>query len=71
MIVREYPAASDRSGKDADFKNYPTFLQNLRKALDGTGLKFGLSITIVSGHLLMRTKLTEPIAIIILVHATF
>lgn len=45
---REYPAAPDRSGKEADFKNYPSFLRNLRKALDGTGRRFGLSITIVS-----------------------
>lgn len=48
IVPREYPAATDRSGKAADFKNFPSFLKNLRRALDGSGLEFGLSITIVS-----------------------
>lgn len=50
----EYPAAPDRSGKEADFKNYPSFLRNLRKALDGTGRRFGLSITIPSSYWYMQ-----------------
>lgn len=47
---REYPVAPERGGKDADLANYPKFLQNLRNALDQSGMpsRPGLSITIVS-----------------------
>ncbi|PYH81904.1 chitinase [Aspergillus uvarum CBS 121591] len=50
----EYPAADDRNGRPEDYKNYPIFLNNLRKALDGTGLVFGLSITIPSSYWYMQ-----------------
>ncbi|KAH8812727.1 chitinase [Xylogone sp. PMI_703] len=52
----EYPVASDRGGKDADLQNYPTFLQNLRKALDESGMptRPGISITIPSSYWYMR-----------------
>ncbi|CAG8236650.1 unnamed protein product [Penicillium salamii] len=50
----EYPAAEDRSGKSADYKNFSSFLKNLRKALDGTGMVFGLSITIPSSYWYMQ-----------------
>jgi chitinase len=43
---REYPVAEERSGKPADYKNYPAFLRNLRNALSSTGHKYGLSITV-------------------------
>lgn len=66
---REYPAATDRSGKAADYKNYTSFLKNLRKALDGTGLQFGLSITIVCIQTFPAMALSNYIALILLVYA--
>jgi chitinase len=47
---REYPGADDRGGTSEDFSNFVSFLQNLRKALDNSGLpsRPGLTITIVS-----------------------
>ncbi|KAH7119486.1 putative class V chitinase [Dactylonectria estremocensis] len=33
----EYPEAEDRSGREEDFKNFPTFIANLKKALKSTG----------------------------------
>ncbi|KAF3384739.1 LysM domain-containing protein [Penicillium rolfsii] len=50
----EYPAADDRNGRAEDYVNYVTFLRNLRRALDGTGLDFGLSITIPSSYWYMQ-----------------
>ncbi|KAH9478589.1 Chitotriosidase-1 [Psilocybe cubensis] len=44
----EYPVAPERSGKPDDYKNYVTFLQNLRNALHSTGHNYGLTITIPS-----------------------
>lgn len=46
----EYPVAQERSGKPEDFKNYVTFLQNLRSALGGSGHKYGLTITVPSSY---------------------
>ncbi|GIJ91973.1 hypothetical protein Asppvi_010948 [Aspergillus pseudoviridinutans] len=46
----EYPVAEERSGKPADYQNYPAFLRNLRNALSSTGHKYGLSITIPSSY---------------------
>jgi GH18 family chitinase len=50
VACREYPVADDRGGKAADKENFPKFLQNLRHALDQSGMpeRPGLSITIVS-----------------------
>ena len=47
---REYPVESDRGGTPEDYTNFVTFLQNLRNALDSSGLpsRAGLSITLVS-----------------------
>ena len=50
----EYPVAQERSGNPEDFKNYVTFLQNLRKALGASGHKYGLSITIPSSYWYLR-----------------
>ncbi|ESZ97205.1 hypothetical protein SBOR_2399 [Sclerotinia borealis F-4128] len=44
----EYPAASDRSGRTEDYANYPTFLANLKTALDG--YSYGLSITLPTSY---------------------
>ena len=44
----EYPVAPERGGNEADFANLPTFLRNLRNALNSSGFLFGLSITLVS-----------------------
>ncbi|ELR02726.1 hypothetical protein VC83_00837 [Pseudogymnoascus destructans] len=52
----EYPVADDRGGKAADKENFPKFLQNLRHALDQSGMpdRPGLSITIPSSYWYMR-----------------
>ena len=42
--------APERSGNKADFTNYVTFLQNLKRALGSGGHKYGLSITIPSSY---------------------
>ncbi|KAL8658049.1 MAG: hypothetical protein Q9226_001309 [Calogaya cf. arnoldii] len=46
----EYPVASERSGKKADYANAVTFLENLRKALGSSGHNYGLSITLPSSY---------------------
>lgn len=43
----EYPVAPERAGRPEDLQNYPVFLKNLRAALNASGWKFGLSITLV------------------------
>ena len=43
----EYPVDPDRGGNEADFANYPKFLQNLKAALDtSAGGRNGISITL-------------------------
>lgn len=42
----EYPGADDRGGTSADYKNFPTFMKNLKAALKSAGGRDGLSITI-------------------------
>jgi chitinase len=44
----EYPVAEDRGGIEADFDNYVTLLKRLRKRLNASGQRYGLSITLVS-----------------------
>ncbi|KAL6229244.1 hypothetical protein BDW75DRAFT_249985 [Aspergillus navahoensis] len=44
----EYPAATDRNGRAEDYKNFPAFLKNLRKALDQ--YNFGLSVTLPTSY---------------------
>jgi chitinase len=46
----EYPVAEERSGTPADFVNMVTFLKRLRQAMDASGHKYGLSITIPSSY---------------------
>ncbi|OOQ86760.1 hypothetical protein PEBR_19882 [Penicillium brasilianum] len=46
----EYPEATDRSGKPEDYKNFPTFMKNLKNALDGTGGRNTLSITLPASY---------------------
>lgn len=43
----EYPVAPERGGSATDFINLPVFLRNLRNAMNGSGFRFGLSITLV------------------------
>ncbi|KAJ6559056.1 putative class V chitinase [Mycena vulgaris] len=50
----EYPGAPERSGRPADFANYPTFLKNLRNAFAASGHNYGLSITIPSSYWYMQ-----------------
>jgi len=47
-IPREYPVASDRSGRPEDFANYPKFLANIRSAFAASGHNWGISITLPS-----------------------
>ncbi|KAJ5713893.1 Glycoside hydrolase superfamily [Penicillium malachiteum] len=44
----EYPVASDRNSRAEDFKNYPTFLASLKKAL--SDYKYSLSITLPTSY---------------------
>ncbi|KAH6871830.1 hypothetical protein B0T10DRAFT_590612 [Thelonectria olida] len=44
----EYPQAKDRSGRDADFANFPKFMASLKKMMDA-GNK-GLSITLPASY---------------------
>ncbi|KAL8806037.1 MAG: hypothetical protein Q9182_001569 [Xanthomendoza sp. 2 TL-2023] len=46
----EYPVAPERSGNPDDFKNYVTFLKNLRNAFGSSGHKYGLSLTLPSSY---------------------
>ncbi|KAK3386681.1 putative chitinase [Podospora didyma] len=50
----EYPVAPERGGSPADLANYPSFLRNLRNAMNQSGYKFGLSITLPSSYWYMR-----------------
>ena len=46
--------AAERGGRAADFDNYVTFLAKLREALDGSGKKYGLTITLPSSYWYMQ-----------------
>ncbi|KAG8162769.1 hypothetical protein KVR01_007247 [Diaporthe batatas] len=50
----EYPVAEERSGKEADYKNYVTFLKNLKSALTASGGSYGLTITVPSSYWYLR-----------------
>lgn len=54
ILYREYPVAPERSGNPADFKNYVSFLKNLRNALSSEGHHYGLTITIPSSYWYLR-----------------
>lgn len=44
----EYPVAPERSGRPADYQNYPVFLRNLRSAFHAAGKNWGVTITMPS-----------------------
>lgn len=46
----EYPEAGDRNGRPEDFVNFPTFMANLKSALDGSGGRNELSITLPASY---------------------
>lgn len=46
----EYPVAPDRSGRPMDFDNFSKFMSNLKNALEGTGGRDGLSITLPASY---------------------
>lgn len=46
----EYPVADDRSGRPEDFKNFPEFMANLKSALDSSGGRNELSITLPASY---------------------
>ncbi|KKK25249.1 hypothetical protein ARAM_003184 [Aspergillus rambellii] len=58
----EYPVASERSGKAADFANYVSFLKNLKNALGSGGHKYGLTITLPSSYWYMQNFDIKSIA---------
>ena len=53
-VPREYPVAPERAGSSDDYKNYVSFLTNLKSALGSSGHKYGLTITIPSSYWYMR-----------------
>jgi chitinase len=46
----EYPAADDRSGQPEDFKNFVSFMKNLKSTLNRNGNKKGISLTLPSSY---------------------
>ncbi|KAE8131505.1 hypothetical protein BDV38DRAFT_290072 [Aspergillus pseudotamarii] len=44
----EYPAADDRNGRSSDYKNFPKFMSNLKKAM--SNYQFGLSVTLPTSY---------------------
>ncbi|KAK2742693.1 hypothetical protein FQN57_005148 [Myotisia sp. PD_48] len=42
----EYPVADDRSGREEDFENFPKFMNNLKRALQSTGGRDTLTLTL-------------------------
>lgn len=50
----EYPVAEERSGSEADYTNYVTFLKNLKAAFAASGQAYGLTITVPSSYWYLR-----------------
>ncbi|KAL7929519.1 glycoside hydrolase superfamily [Trichoderma chlorosporum] len=50
----EYPVAPERGGNADDFANFPTFMQNLRAAMNKSGYLFGLTATTPSSYWYLR-----------------
>lgn len=48
---REYPGAPDRGGSSADYDNFVSLLQNIRR---GLGEDYGLSITLPANYWYMQ-----------------
>lgn len=50
----EYPAASDRGGKDADTLNYVLLINQLRETFDASGQAYGITFTIPTSYWYMQ-----------------
>lgn len=50
----EYPVAPERSGRPADFQNFPVMLQNLRNAFNAAGKSWGITITLPSSFFYLQ-----------------
>ncbi|KAH8896309.1 glycoside hydrolase [Thozetella sp. PMI_491] len=50
----EYPVADDRGGIEADFADYVRMLSRLRNRLNGSGRKYGISITLPASYWYLR-----------------
>ncbi|TLD22800.1 hypothetical protein PspLS_07507 [Pyricularia sp. CBS 133598] len=50
----EYPVAEDRGGVPEDFENYVTMISRLRIALNASGKRYGLSITLPASYWYLR-----------------
>lgn len=46
----EYPVAEDRGGIKEDFDNYVKLVRRLRQFLNGTGRKYGITITLPASY---------------------
>ncbi|KAM0547531.1 hypothetical protein ACHAPJ_010275 [Fusarium lateritium] len=46
----EYPVAEDRGGTEEDFENYVSLLARLRKRLNSSGRKYGLTLTLPASY---------------------
>ncbi|KAF4984917.1 hypothetical protein FDECE_16983 [Fusarium decemcellulare] len=46
----EYPVAEDRGGIDEDFENYVNLLARLRRRLNASGQKYGLTLTLPASY---------------------
>ncbi|KAJ4230943.1 hypothetical protein NW759_002926 [Fusarium solani] len=46
----EYPVAEDRGGTEEDFDNFVKLLRRLRRALNSSGRKYGLTITLPASY---------------------
>ncbi|RDW81627.1 uncharacterized protein DSM5745_05184 [Aspergillus mulundensis] len=50
----EYPAANDRNGRAEDYANFPKFMANLKKVLQGTGGRSEISMTLPTSYWYLR-----------------
>ncbi|KFY63163.1 hypothetical protein V496_04149 [Pseudogymnoascus sp. VKM F-4515 (FW-2607)] len=46
----EYPRTEDRNGREEDFANFPIFIRNLKNALEATGGRNGLTLTLPASY---------------------
>ena len=50
----EYPAADDRGGIPEDFNNYVNMLKRLRQRLNGSGRRYGITLTLPASYWYLR-----------------
>jgi len=50
----EYPVAPERGGTDDDTKNFVLLVQEMRKAFDASGTKYGISLTLAPDYWYLR-----------------